>query len=112
VNEAELAKAVKDGLTGAGTRVLSEGELRCLLDVALARKLLVSSMECWEIRDSSDIPRIDLGLFGPSRSGLHKPWIERVQISREDVEDVLRSVGRSTADSSLFRFKLWFDDGR
>jgi hypothetical protein len=80
-----------------------------LLDFAAycaSKSVMVHTVEAFEIQGEWEIPRIDLGIYGPEEGLASAPWSERIKASCDEVRHV---ASRALNLAKVIIFEIWLD---
>ena len=104
---ADVEAVYADGLSGYyPSPYLTPNELKALSDLCLKGTRVICNIEAFEIDGESDIPRLDLGLYGEDSIEKSKSWPERAADSAKFIEYFLAEVAK---EPNPIMFQVWLD---
>ena len=105
----ELNSSIERGLSGQSGR-LSFAQVIEVARTAAARNIALDTLETFEIQASSDIPRTDLSIYGPSIENRSSPLSDRIKASLDDLASVARAMAKPGEAEKVFECEIWLGD--
>ncbi|MGH6999237.1 MAG: hypothetical protein ACREEO_13655 [Phenylobacterium sp.] len=100
----DLAAVFAEAETARGSRLINGAELDQLVGYAARRSSAVTFVETYELRGVMQIPRIDLGIYGPDEEEAALPIRQRIEQAGRDVAEIL---ALSRQEDGRFGFQVW-----
>ena len=100
----DLAEVFAEAETGGGSRMIDGAELSRLVEYARTRDAAVTFVETFELRDTLEIPRIDLGLYGLDGDDAGLTDAQRIDLAAGYVGELL---ALADAEDHRFGYRVW-----